>query len=91
MRNLLPFIFILACPIMMIFMMRGMHGGQGNSKAGHDMHMGQAGHDTHVRQDDAGAQNLQAPEERIAAIEHELAQLRSLQGRQSDNDKVRGS
>ena len=24
---LLPFLFLLACPLMMIFMMRGMHGG----------------------------------------------------------------
>lgn len=26
MRSLLPFIFILICPLMMLFMMRGMHG-----------------------------------------------------------------
>jgi TolA-binding protein len=26
MRSLLPFIFILVCPLMMLFMMRGMHG-----------------------------------------------------------------
>jgi TolA-binding protein len=26
MRSLLPFVFILICPLMMLFMMRGMHG-----------------------------------------------------------------
>jgi hypothetical protein len=26
MRSLLPFVFILICPVMMLFMMRGMHG-----------------------------------------------------------------
>jgi hypothetical protein len=26
MRSLLPFLFILICPLMMLFMMRGMHG-----------------------------------------------------------------
>jgi hypothetical protein len=26
MRQILPFLFLLACPVMMIFMMRGMHG-----------------------------------------------------------------
>jgi hypothetical protein len=27
MGNYLPLLFILACPLMMVFMMRGMHGG----------------------------------------------------------------
>ncbi len=35
--GLLPVLLILACPLMMIFMMRGMHGGRGH---GH----GHAGH-----------------------------------------------
>jgi hypothetical protein len=26
MRSLLPFVFVLICPLMMLFMMRGMHG-----------------------------------------------------------------
>lgn len=26
MKSLIPFLFILACPLMMLFMMRGMHG-----------------------------------------------------------------
>jgi hypothetical protein len=28
-------LFALACPLMMIFMMRGMHGGHGHGHAGH--------------------------------------------------------
>jgi hypothetical protein len=30
---LLPFLLIVACPLMMIFMMRGMHGKGGNAQA----------------------------------------------------------
>jgi hypothetical protein len=87
MRNLLPFIFILACPVMMIFTMRRMHGGgHGTSKAGHDMHM-----DHQMSHGAVGTADPQAPDERIAALEHELAQLRALQARQADNDRVRGS
>lgn len=87
MRNLLPFIFILACPVMMIFMMRGMHGGgHGTSKAGHDMHV-----DHQMGHGDVGRAERQAPDERIAALEHELVQLRALQARLADNDRVRGS
>jgi len=28
--GLLPFLLVIACPLMMIFMMRGMHGGRGH-------------------------------------------------------------
>lgn len=28
--SLLPFLLVLACPLMMIFMMKGMHGGKGH-------------------------------------------------------------
>lgn len=28
MEEILPFLFILICPVMMLFMMRGMHGGR---------------------------------------------------------------
>jgi hypothetical protein len=89
MRNLLPILFLLACPVMMIFMMRGMHGGgQGTDKAGHDMHMVPADHDTHTGIGSSATPDLQAPDERIAALEHELAQLRSLQNRQSDHARA---
>jgi hypothetical protein len=30
MQNLWPWLFVLACPLMMFFMMRGMHGGGQN-------------------------------------------------------------
>jgi hypothetical protein len=39
-QSFLPTLLFLACPIMMMFMMRGMHGG-GNGHAGHG---GTAGH-----------------------------------------------
>lgn len=28
--SLLPFLLVIACPLMMVFMMKGMHGGQGH-------------------------------------------------------------
>jgi Protein of unknown function (DUF2933) len=37
MRSLLPFIFILICPLMMLFMMRGMHGRGAHSADQHKM------------------------------------------------------
>jgi hypothetical protein len=87
MRNLLPFLFLLACPVMMIFMMRGMHsGGHGSSNAGRDTQT-----DHQMGHGDAGSPKLQAPDERITQLEHELAQLRDLQARQSDQNRVRGS
>lgn len=42
MRSLLPFIFILICPLMMLFMMRGMHGRGADSA------------DQHARSDEQG-------------------------------------
>jgi hypothetical protein len=67
MRNLLPYLFLLACPIMMIFMMRGMRGG------GHGN--GETGHDTQPGHDEPGS-----PEKRIVALEREVDQLRALRG-----------
>ena len=86
MRNLLPFIFLLACPVMMIFMMRGMHGGGETKKTSHGAHEG-----AQMDQRDAAARDLQAPDERIAQLEHEAAQLRALQSRQVDRNRVSGS
>lgn len=41
MANYLFLLLVLACPLMMIFMMRGMHGGQrGNAQGGHAHGMG---------------------------------------------------
>jgi DUF2933 family protein len=30
--SLLPFLLVVACPLMMVFMMRGMHGGHGHGR-----------------------------------------------------------
>jgi len=79
MRNLLPLILLLACPLMMIFMMRGMHGGGQETKAGQD---------SPVDHTPAGPPALQAVDQRITQLEHELAQLRDLQGRNSHQDRV---
>jgi hypothetical protein len=78
MRNLLPYLFLLACPVMMIFMMRGMRGG------GHAT--GETSHDTRPRQDEPGT-----PEERIAALEREVAQLRALRGERPEHRWARQS
>ena len=42
-RALLPFAVLLACPLMMAFMMRGMHGGgSGGGHGGHEDHTGRS-------------------------------------------------
>ncbi len=67
MKEILPFLLILACPLMMIFMMRGMH------KGGHD-------HASSERSDEMSAaelrqlrdeidQRLQALDERVRDVE----------------------
>ena len=64
--SLAPYLLILVCPLMMIFMMRGMHGG-------HDMH---GGHNMKsqdmIRQDEEIAQ-LKAKNEQMAK---DLAELK---------------
>lgn len=72
MRNLLPYVLLLACPVMMIFMMRGMHGG------GHGPST--ARHDAHPSRDEAGTADGQESEARIAQLEREVAQLRAVRG-----------
>jgi Protein of unknown function (DUF2933) len=63
--TLLPLLIVLACPLMMIFMMRGMHGG----------------HDTgDQRGTDRSANDRQRAEARIADLEHEVAALRGASG-----------
>ena len=43
--NFLPFLILLACPLMMFFMMRGMDHG-GSADRGHDQsHAGHSGHE----------------------------------------------
>jgi Protein of unknown function (DUF2933) len=72
MRALLPFVFILICPLMMLFMMRGMHG-RGEHSAERET-TGQQG----VREagDDARTAELREQRDRLDARVDELeAQL----------------
>jgi hypothetical protein len=57
---------------MMIFMMRGMHGGGFGTSA--------TGHDRHMSHDDIGNPDGRASDERIAQLEREVAQLRAARG-----------
>ena len=61
MQNLWPVLIVLACPVMMIFMMRGMHGG-------HDA--------THTASQNDPATGDNRAEARIAELEREVAELR---------------
>jgi hypothetical protein len=63
MQNLWPWLFLLACPLMMIFMMRGMGGGGGHG------HMPPPPSDAHRDTDDER-------DRRIAELEREIASLR---------------
>jgi hypothetical protein len=75
----LPVLFLLACPLMMIFMMRGMGGGMNHGSMNH-------GADSQPHQDGA----TDAPQ-RIAALEAEVAALRSHQARTEHRDGARTS
>lgn len=68
MKEFLPILIVLACPLMMMFMMRGMHGGANNQTGymGHQMGHGHMASPT--RADD---------DERIAELEQEVAQLKA--------------
>lgn len=60
-----PFLFllvILACPLMMVLMMRGSHGGHGDHMSG-----GNANH----------AQTIADGDARIAELEHQVASLQA--------------
>ena len=71
MRNLLPLLIILACPLMMIFMMRGMHGGVNDDQQHKPDHQARSPYDP-------------TSEDRIAELEREVAALRE-QGRSRDS------
>ena len=64
MRTLIPLLIVLACPLMMIFMMRGMHGSHGNDDQ-------PTPHDQQPR-----SRPDVARDERIAELEREVAALR---------------
>jgi hypothetical protein len=70
MRALLPFLFLLACPVMMIVMMRGMHSSKGDRSSN-------VGRVTRPGQDPSDAPGGQSPDERIAELEREVAHMRN--------------
>jgi len=79
MRDLLPLLFLLACPIMMIFMMRGMHGGQDKSEGGHS---------PQARHHDGHSPQGRATDARIEQLEREVASLRAVPGEQPEHPRV---
>jgi hypothetical protein len=65
MSNFLPYLFLLACPLMMVFMMRGMnHGASG--------HSGMAAGDSHDP-----AARWDARDDRLSELEREVSDLRA--------------
>lgn len=66
--DLLPFTLLLACPLLMVFMMRGHggHGGQGASGAT----------DAHATGGEGGAPIAADPGARLQAMEQEIVSLR---------------
>ncbi len=73
MGNYLPLLIILACPLMMIFMMRGMHGG-------HDM----GAHDKDPRHDGQTPRVDLRDDQRIIDLEGQVAELRAERDRAED-------
>ena len=69
----LPVLLLLACPLMMIFMMRGMGGMNHGSNSQHN------------------ADDKPDPAKRIAALEAEVAALRSQQSPTVDRDSARST
>jgi len=69
-----PWLLVLACPLMMMFMMRGMGRGDGGTRrAGRDTLLPGQGHGR-----PPAARPLTAEEQRrIAQLEHDLAQIRT--------------
>jgi hypothetical protein len=59
-------LILLACPLMMVFMMRGMHGGRD----------GHAGHGVGEQPDDT-SDRWDARDDRLAELEHEVGELRA--------------
>lgn len=65
MLKVLPYLFLLFCPLMMLFMMRGMNHGAGEHSA---MPMAQDGTDVANRWDER--------DDRLAELEREVTELR---------------
>jgi len=66
-------VLLLACPLMMIFMMRGMHGGGDRTGSGHGPQVDH--HEPH-------SSDVQFTDARIEQLEREMAALRSMRGDQ---------
>lgn len=71
-----PLLFLLACPLMMIFMMRGMGGMHGGNDEPHS-HTGDHMHDAGSPQSETN----DARDERLAELEREVAELRAARNR----------
>lgn len=77
MRSLSPLLILLACPLMMFFMMRGMHGGHSDTDRADDRP-----HDRAPRSSVDVARD-----QRIAELEREVAALRD-QAHERDEDRA---
>ena len=75
MGNYLPLLIILVCPLMMIFMMRGMH-------SGHDAGSEDLSHDAHARAVDPQA------DQRILDLERQVAELRTERNRTDSTERA---
>jgi hypothetical protein len=78
----LPLLFLLACPLMMMFMMRGMS--SGGRSVGHDVQEPDAdGHKGFGPAEDIAELSVPTPHERerIARLEREVAELRAARER----------
>ena len=79
MKDLLPILFVLICPLMMLFMMRGMHG------------LGKRANDRHAGHDRPGASGGRDDDE-VAALLEERDQLEArveeLEARMSHLDRA---
>jgi hypothetical protein len=67
MKEILPFLLILACPLMMIFMMRGMHRG-GHDRAASERSDEMSAAELRQLRDEID-QRLQALDERVRDVE----------------------
>jgi TolA-binding protein len=73
MRSLLPFLFILVCPIMMLFMMRGMHG--------HGSHQAEKGATDAKGMGDTGDDQITGLREQRDQLEARVDELEAQLGR----------
>ena len=80
MPSWLPLLLILACPLMMIFMMRGMSGAHDNRPAS------TPSDGSTVDPAKGSAAETNSRDARLAELEQEVARLRASQSRRSESD-----